>query len=148
MQQVPRIRVLQNAALLRSEGALLVWGSSLDQVRDQLTQLEAQVAEAVISAEGSRPDAHTTITAAPRRTMNTSTPIATYLAFVGCAVIVTLEVGVLHTLCHHRCMVLTACSRRQLHVHRKQPCWFCVVRNGRTAGHDLIVVTINVATVH
>ena len=95
VQQVPRIKVLQNAALLRSEGALLVWGHTFDQVREQLTELEAQIACAVSDAKAYGSDAGMAITAAPARRINTSTPVATYLAFVGCLVIVTMEVRLL-----------------------------------------------------
>ncbi|KAL8793977.1 MAG: hypothetical protein Q9195_003490 [Heterodermia aff. obscurata] len=92
VQQMPRVKILQNAALLRSERALLVWGHTFQEVTDKLTSMEKQLADTMTTAKLARSGAAKTPVAARTRGVNYSTPVCTYLALSGCTVIVMLEV--------------------------------------------------------
>ncbi|KAL3134748.1 hypothetical protein ABBQ32_007743 [Trebouxia sp. C0010 RCD-2024] len=92
VQQMPRIKLLQNAAILRKERALLVWGRSLEEVTDKLTKLEQQIADTMTSARLSVAAPAQTADSGPTRGVNYATPVSTYLALSGCLAIVMMEV--------------------------------------------------------
>lgn len=93
LQQMPRVKLLQNAALLRTEGALLVWGKTTAEVSEKLEELEEQIAEAVTAAKVAGHDTAQTAVATVKRTINYTTPVSTFVALAGCGTIVALQVS-------------------------------------------------------
>ena len=110
VQQMPRVKILQNAALLRSERALLVWGHTFEEVTQKLTSLEDQIADTMTSARLAKDSPAKTAVAAPTRGINYATPVCTYLALAGCTTIVMLEVTPSCLSCHFYSSICSRCT--------------------------------------
>ena len=91
VQQMPRVKTHQNAALLREEQALLVWGKTTNEVADKLMELEDQIAGAM-ALDGIQQKEQPLKAAPAPRGFNYSTPISTYLALAGTMAIIMLMV--------------------------------------------------------
>lgn len=91
VQQMPRVKTHQNAALLRQEQALLVWGKTTNEVADKLMELEDQIAGAM-ALDGIQQKEEPLKAAPAPRGFNYSTPISTYLALAGTMAIIMLMV--------------------------------------------------------